>query len=331
MTAVRAAFHKQSEVCPQMGSPFMGQLMRVIGERIVHGDPVSDRVLNWNGDPSAMADSVPLRLAGALHALKLLGLALTDAYPPNNVDDDSLWDAVRATFQTHQVHLLAWLEQPPQTNEVRRSAAILAALSTAKTDQPIRLVELGTSAGLNLRADQFSLVVGSNSLGATESGVVLRPDWEGSFPSGRVPKIGDRIGIDLAPIDPSSEEGQLKLLAYLWPDQHDRITRTHAAIEIAKQVPAQLCKGDAAEQLEHVLNQSADVPTVLFHTIAWQYFPKATQSSVRDLMKDRNLVQISMEADSERGAGLTRIDWPSGKAQQLARVDFHGRWLRWLV
>ena len=84
---VRAAFRVQGEACAALGSPFMDQLMSLIGERLSEG-AVAEHVLNWPGDPSVSADSVPLRFAGALHALRLQELAFSRVYPPHEVGDE---------------------------------------------------------------------------------------------------------------------------------------------------------------------------------------------------------------------------------------------------
>ena len=49
------------------------------------------------------------------------------------------------------------LDQPPQTNEVGRSAALLGGLLVLvdRFQLPVRLFEIGCSAGLNLRADHY--------------------------------------------------------------------------------------------------------------------------------------------------------------------------------
>ena len=73
MTAVRQAFRQQAKACASLGSPLMECLMAGLTDRLTPGDPVSDKVLAWPGDPSSKADSVPLRLAGGLHALVLSG------------------------------------------------------------------------------------------------------------------------------------------------------------------------------------------------------------------------------------------------------------------
>ncbi len=150
---IQAAFVAQATACYDLGSPFLGRLFTLAAARLTPGSAVADRLLNWPGDPHHSADSVPLRLSGALHALKLRGVALNDVFPPAEVDDDTLWQAVRETFDTHGVDILHWLDSPPQTNEVRRSATLLPVMSLLgqRFDRPLDLSELGASGGLNLR------------------------------------------------------------------------------------------------------------------------------------------------------------------------------------
>lgn len=331
---VREAFVFQGEACRALGSPFMGRLMPMAAERLTPRTEVGDRVLRWQGDPSPYGDSVPLRLAGALHALKLDGLALSDVYPPNRVGDDRLWAAVEAALEEHAARLLAWLDRPPQTNEVRRAAALLPALAhlNARYGQPVGLLELGTSAGLNLRADQFCLVLPERMIGRDGSGVTVQPGWTGVVPAGDLPEVVDRRGVDLLPVDPESADGRLRLLAYLWPDQPERIARTEAAIEIARETPAQVDAGDAGTWLEAMLGRPAEGHLrVVCHTIAWQYFPQDTKDRALAAMKGTTepLACIGMEADGGEGAALTLTHYPSGEVEELARADFHGRWVNW--
>lgn len=330
---IRAAFRVQGEACAALGSPFMGRLMPLIGERLAEG-PVADRVLNWQGDPSPSADSVPLRLAGALHALKIESRALTDVYPPHDVDDDTLWSAVEQAMEAHADHILSWLESPPQTNEVRRSAPLTGALSAIaeRYAGPVELFELGCSAGLNLRVDHYCIPTRDAYFGTAASPVWVATEWETGVPTTDPLPVVARRGVDLSPIDPATNEGRLKLLAYLWPDQPERIARTDAAIGIARSVPAEIAAGDAGEWLERVLSRPAhDRTRVVFHTVAWQYFPEATKARARSAMEraEGPLVRFSMEADGGRGARLELTHYPSGEVQELGRADFHGRWVDW--
>lgn len=331
---VRAAFAAQGPVCTSLGSPFMGRLMPLIGARLQRGSPVADRILDWPGDTSAAGDSVPLRLAGALHALKINGLALNAVYPPADVSDDHLWDSVNAALVDHEAHILLWLDSPPQTNEVRRAAILLPALAIAADghNRPVELLELGASAGLNLRFDQFRLDTPQGELGPQKSNLRLTPEWTGLVPRGFMPPVISRRGVDLNPLDITKEADRLRLMAYLWPDQSERTQLTAAAMNIAADIPAQVARGDAGAWLEDVLRDPApDRLRIVFHTIAWQYFSEATKARALDALSrvSSPVAQIAMEADGGEGAAVTLTRWPSGAQTALGRASFHGLWVRW--
>lgn len=326
--ALQDAFKRQAKACEDLGSPFMGRLMRLCANRVAPGSPVTDRLLAWPGDVSSNGHSVPLRLAGALHALVLQGHPLSAAYPPNTACDDTLWTAVEATFHSDKAHLMAWLDSPPQTNEVRRSAALLVAanLLSAQYPLPFVLSELGASAGLNLNFDRYGL----GGYGDTSSSVQLTPSLQGPLPPSAPITVKSRAGVDLNPLDPATD--RLRLLAYLWPDQPERLALTRAALDLAPPKPDQ---GDAAAWLEHRLAQRhKGALHLVFHTIAWQYFPPPTQAACAEALADAGaqatanapLAHLSMEADGHpKGAALTLTTWPGGQTTPLGRVDFHGR------
>lgn len=313
----------------------MEKLMLLAAGNLSRGNLVSDRLLDWPGDPSPGADSVPLRWAGALHALKLSGIALTDVYSPHHVGDDQLWLAVERAMEDHADAILAWLDDPPQTNEVRRAAALLPALALVHREfgMPIELLELGTSAGLNLRADLFRLDLPGGYLGAPDSRIRLRPDWTGPLPPLVLPPIVHRAGVDRSPLDPKRGRDRLRLLSYLWPDQPDRIERTQAAIELAMRVPADIASDDAGRWLERTLAKpSSGRLRVVFHTVAWQYFSAETRGRALAAFETvrEEAVQIAMEYDGGNGAAVTLTIWPQGDTREIARSDFHGRWIVWL-
>ncbi len=104
MSAVRQAFRGQAAACAALGSPLMERLMTGLANRLAPGNPVTDRVLTWPGDPSSRAASVPLRLAGGLHALVLTGQdpALAAAY----ASDTDPTEAALAAIRQHPDFLL---------------------------------------------------------------------------------------------------------------------------------------------------------------------------------------------------------------------------------
>lgn len=333
MSIVRQAFRQQAKACAALGSPLLERLMTGLADRLAEGNPVADRVLGWRGDPSSRADSIPLRLAGGLHALALTGKApdLTAAY----ASDTDPTEAALAAIARHPAFLLDWLNSPPQTNEVRRSAPLIAAAHwlTARFGLPLILSELGASAGLNLLWDRYALCKGDRTFGPIDAALTLTPDWTGTLPPAATPTILDRRGVDLNPLDPVTD--RLRLLAYLWPDQPDRIARTRAALDLAAQLRPKVDRADAADWLETRL--ATPIPGALhlvFHTVAWQYFPPATQTRAVAALgrygEAAPLAHLSMEADGHgSGAGLTLTLWPGGDIIPLGRADFHGRWVDW--
>lgn len=330
----------QARACADLGSPFMHRLMSLFAGRLAPGTEVADRLLNWPGDCSYRGDSVPLRLAGALHALKLRSIALSRVYPPNEPSDDALWSAVSAALGSHGDRILGWLDRAPQTNEVRRAAVILPVLAGLhdRLGLPVHLMELGCSGGLNLSMDEFRLDAGQGVLGNPRSAVVLSPDWRGPKPLGILPPIIGREGVDVTPIDPATEEGRLRLLAYLWPDQPERIARTDAAIDIARTHQAGIDRADAGAWLDAALpRRPKGALTVVYHTVAWQYFPPASQAramaaidrAARTGGEASPLARVAMEGDGGEGAVISLTTWPGGRTHRIGRADFHGRWIDW--
>lgn len=341
---LRAALVQQGEACAMLGSPFMGRLMPLLAGRLSPDGAVARRLLAWPGDVSSNGDSVPLRLAGALHGLVLDGSdeGLAAVYPPTEGSDEALWTAIEAAMQRHEARLMAWLDQAPQTNEVRRAGALIPAIwwALARYDLPVTLSELGASAGLNLSLDRFALEIAGALHGPADSPVRLAPEWSGAGPTPRRIRVAERAGVDRNPLDPGHPAAQLRLIAYLWPDQPHRLALTRGAIALADTVPD---RDDAAPWLARRL--AAPRPGqlhVVYHTIAWQYFPPETQAAAtaaleaagRRATPEAPLAHVAMEATGDaKGAALAVRLWPDpaggGAGHLLARVDFHGRWIAW--
>ncbi|MGX9355155.1 DUF2332 domain-containing protein [Roseobacteraceae bacterium S113] len=333
------AFTWQSDSCRALGSPFMGRLMALCAERWPEQGAVALKARNWPGDLGPKSASLPLRIAGGLHALVLTGQSpsLAAVYPPHSATDDALWAQVNTALEEHKSFLLNWIDSAPQTNEVRRSAALIpvAHMLAARFDMPLRLSELGASGGLNLNFDRFSLRAGDTHYG-NDSDVALAPDWTGQAPAPSALRIAERRGVDLNPLNANAPDDALRLMAYLWPDQADRLARTRAAIALPQ---AEVDRADAIEWLSTRVSATAGHIHLIYSTIAWQYFPEAAQDKGRALIETAGrhateaapLAWLTMEADvGDRGAALTLRLWPGDLMLPLARVDFHGRWLDWI-
>jgi hypothetical protein len=149
--------------------------------------------------------------------------------------------------------------------------------------------------------------------------------------------VAGRRGIDLNPLDPR-RDGE-RLLAYVWPDQRERLARLEAALVIAAADPPPLDQGDAAEWLDERLGARArdGITRVVFHTVAFVYFPPATQARiVRSLegagaaaTADAPLAWLRYEVEEDRFTLRLRV-WPDGEDRLLAIGHPHGSIVRWL-
>jgi len=338
LTALQRALQDQAQHCANLGSPFMAQLCSVLAENLTTGTPLSDRLFTWPGEMALGADAVPLRLCAAFHALHLLGRGnLGAVYPPNRVDDTTLWAGIAAAMDSESGFVQRWIDSPPQTNEVRRSAGLIAGAHwlTERYNLPIHLSELGASGGLNLMFDRFRLRIDGQDYGPDDPALTLTPDWSGHLPPVCAAKVSERRGSDLNPLDPHAPSDRLRLRAYLWADQPERLALTDAAIRVAT---GPVDKGDAIDWLATRLTPRPGALHLIWHSIAWQYFPHAAQARGTALIEaagakatdDTPLGWLSMERDvSGPGAALSLRHWPGDHHVALGRIDFHGRWLRW--
>ncbi|HEX6310516.1 MAG TPA: DUF2332 family protein, partial [Acidimicrobiia bacterium] len=142
------------ELCTAMGSPFYGALMELMAGDAESGGPT---VVLLAPDASDAGAVYRLRLLGGVHRLVLAGdaPALARHYPTTGGDGDAAaaWPLVRGLLGDPPPTVTDALARPPQTNEVGRSAALLGGflVLAGETRLPLRLLELGSSAGLNLR------------------------------------------------------------------------------------------------------------------------------------------------------------------------------------
>lgn len=335
---LRAALHQQAASCAALGSPFMARLCTLLAERLTPKTPLTRRLFAWPGDLGPAAASIPLRLAGALHALVLQGhRGLGAVYPPRDPSDEALWQAIDTALQTDALAIDAFLDSPPQTNEVRRSAVLIALghWLAARHPLPFVLSELGASAGLNLLWDRFALQTTEGRLGPADPVLTLMPAWRGALPAPATVTVAERAGCDLNPIDLADAAQRLRLLAYLWPDQPQRRILTAAAIAAAPPRPE---RADAIEWLAQRLTRRPGQLHLIWTTVAWQYFPPPSQARGTALIEaagaratpDAPLAWASYEADGQSpGAALTLRLWPGDLTLPLGRADFHGRWIDW--
>lgn len=343
---IRKAFLTQARHCHDLGSPFMTRLCNLFADHLDNDSAFAARLLALPHPADFWGVALPLRVAGALHALVLTGQCriLADVYPPwhDQVEDAVLWDALVHVMGEHEDFFLPYLDNAPQTNEVRRSAVLLPGfLAIAnRTGLPFVLSELGASAGINQCWDAFGFRLGNVAWGDADSPVFMAPEWLGEPPPPATPiAVRERAACDLSPIDFHDPTERLKLLSYIWADQHDRFTRTDQALDILAAKGYTVDRADIADWLPARLEQEHDGAVhVIYHTIAWNYQDEAAQAANRRLIEtagaeatDRApLAWLRFEADGrDPGAAITLTLWPEGRELHLGRADYHGRWIDW--
>ena len=189
------------------GSSMYGDvLQQVAGD--VEADGVFAAILSGHENDSGRS-ALPLRLLGGLHRLVLDGRApaLRRWYPSvgGHWDAEAGWPDIVQAAAEHADYLRAALDQPPQTNEVGRSAALIGGLLVLvdRFELPIRLFEIGCSAGLNLRADHYRYRYPGGEWGPADSPVTVDDAWRGPLPPAAGLRIVERHGYDIAPLDPT--------------------------------------------------------------------------------------------------------------------------------
>jgi hypothetical protein len=248
-----------------------------------------------------------------------------------------------------------------QTNEVGRCLAVVPALAEVAraTGGPVSLLEVGCSAGLNLRLDRYRLGYGDPPrwIGDPASALPLRAREFGNHPvplPAAPPVIADRVGLDRSPIDVHDEDAVRWLEACVFPDRVDRIERLRTAVDIARAEPVRLVSGDGVTDLAAVAaSLRPDAALCVFHSWALTYFDDRDgfAAAVGDLAETgRDVWWISVEpSGAVPGLDVPPRDerltpemaantvlalmhvTPDGRTDRvLARSHPHLDWIQWL-
>lgn len=271
-----------------------------------------------------------------------------------------------STYRRELVTLCA--TRTTQTNEARRAALLRPGLGRAgqlAAGRSLHLVELGTSAGLLLIGDRYACrYVGPDGRAETYGPAGLpesltmtcqvRGDRWPDPAAAELP-VGDRTGIDLAPIDAADPAATDWLRACVWPEQTDRLARLDAALAEVARLRPRLVAGDMVDQLPLVLSGvKEDVVPCVFASNALTYLDPAGRRRLVDVLARtgaRRDLTVVVNEESASGAELflgrrptaagrpgllsvgllTVVAWRAGVAtvEVLARTGPHGQWLEW--
>jgi hypothetical protein len=272
---------------------------------------------------------LPVRVLGGLHHLVLDGRL-----------EGWEWEQVRAALGAEREWLGRFVaEQPVQTNEVQRCWALLPAFLTLGDERPLELIELGTSAGLNLVWDRYRYAYGAATWG--DGDLELAGEERSPVTAellGRRPAIVRRRGIDLHPLDPASATDARLLECFVWADSAERLARLRRALAIARDDPPEIVAGDYVDLLPDLLaDRDPDAVTVVFQTVSTVYLDAGRYARLRQVVDTAEppVAWISTRRYSEEETGLDggfelEARRPGEPAARLvARMGYHGQWLEW--
>lgn len=307
------------------GSPLYHHLVEVIAD-----DPELMRVLNlikhlpkpnllFAAVQYLLADHIDSKLAGFYPSL------VENALPPEGSGPafrDYVLDQEEAIVEIGRT-------RRTQTNECRRCVALLPLVWMSGFDR-FHLIDLGTSAGLNLALDHYSYQWGELRWGS--GAVHLKTELRGAPPFRRAIDIISRVGLDMDPIDPTSDDDRRWLDALIWPEHGERRERLTQALETVRSLEIDLIAGDAAETLEVALDRLPDgSPVVVMRSFVRSQLTE-TQRDIIDgvcaaARTTRPLFRVSVEFElpSEEGA-LLSVDDGTGW-MNVGWAHHHGDWL----
>lgn len=343
-------FERQAHWCDRLGSPFTARLMEHAAIDAEAGGIVAGLTSDWSAAPQQ--DAVGLRLAGALHAGVLTGrdADLAAVYPKRGRawDFGDVWPIAKAFLEREADWVRAFMQSPPQTNEVGRAGGLAAAFLwlAERMPQPFRMIELGASAGLNLNWDRFRYAH-EPWWRRSGAGPLIPTVFEGTPPEWREIAFSERLACDQAPIDVRDADQALRLRSYVWPDQFDRMERLDAAVAVARDAGAVVERADAGDWLaERLAGQLPEGTTVIYHSVFFQYPPQAVRDAITncietsgaDASAQRQLAWVRFEPEvvlgGPAGSGRFVIDvrlWDGAREQrvELGEADPHGRSAVW--
>ena len=180
-TELAEQLDQQAEWCERLGSKLYAALLSEAAADARRGGSVW-KALGAHLPAPLLEVMLPLRFMAAVHSLVLRDLApdLARFYPSvkGNGNPDEAWPAFLSAVTEHLDEVRALSAFPVQTNEVGRCAALIGGFLRIAHDtgKPLRLLEVGSSAGLNLRWDRYRYESPTGSWGPGDSAV--RMNWD---------------------------------------------------------------------------------------------------------------------------------------------------------
>jgi hypothetical protein len=282
-----------------------------------------------------------LLLGGAQHPLAEYYPSVGGRRPPDRAYPEFA-DFCRQ-FEPQIVDLVA--TQRVQTNEVGRCGLLLPAFALAWEHvdrQPLSLIEVGASAGLNLLFDHYRYEYADGHVCGPHSAARIRTELRGEVacPLPEVmPRLTGRVGIDVAPVDVTDADSIRWVESLIWADQLHRIELFRHAVALAREHPPCVITGDGLEAVPGIVGQvPEDARPCVFHSHATYQADKTWRREFDQMLAGlgacRDLVHISLEwLGDDPGPQLHLTVHAKGERRtaHLADCDHHGGWMRWLA
>ncbi|MFO1445341.1 DUF2332 domain-containing protein [Bacillus sp. Bva_UNVM-123] len=288
---------------------------------------------------------VPNLLFGAVHYLLLKGhehplqkyyQSLTK-HPLEGKDSfNTFKDFCRANKDEMKVILKSKLVQ---TNEVRRCAYLYPSFCYMynKIQKPLSLIEIGTSAGLQLLWDKYQYSYGTNKIfGDQNSTIHITAEIKGNrFPSllQHSPPVVSKIGLDLHVNHLSDSEDFLWLKSLIWPEHEERLELFEKAAQHLKENPVKLVEGDGIALLSHIVEQApSDSVICIFHTHVANQIPENMKlkliENIRTIGSKRDIFHLYNNMWDKK----LHLDYFINGIEHnkiIGETDGHGRWFTW--
>ena len=288
------------------------------------------------GEPDRLL--LPHRLLAAVHRWVLTGQLpeLRPYYP--SVDgvlapDEHTWAGFRDAVVRRAAELPAELEGMNQHNEIGRAAPLSVGFLelAAQHDLPHRILEVGASAGLLLNWDRYLPLPWYRRMfvDPSEAPLYVTP-----------PRIQERRGCDLNPIDPATPEGSLRLRSFVWADLADHMRMLDGAIGISQRYPVTVERANGVDWLEAQLG--APTPGIL--TVVIQSLVPAAPEQLDCIAeivyeageratKEAPLAYMALQVPGAQPGRPVRCQlslttFPGGEFRTLATCDINGRHVR---
>lgn len=222
-----------------------------------------------------------------------------------------------------------------QTNETGRCSALALFLAEVhrRSALPLAWIDLGASAGLNLRLDRYCVdyACGDEVVSTGSATAPLRIECEvlGGRPdvAAEFAPIAWRVGVDRAPIDPTVEAEARWLKACVWPNDARRANRLSRALAVAADRPVDMIRGDAADGLSEALAAAPPAAQLVVTTSwVWYYLPDDTREAVLEVLRGskRRVMWASLEGRGVVPGAEHEHPPPSGRSDESAALGLMG-------